>query len=146
MELHAVTGDRLTARDVYDIWQIRDVVFGVEQRVDVADVDGLDLLPGTTHMWFADTSIASYLRVYPEDGVRHLGRVCTRRDRRGQGLSSQLLAEAHARWGSEDIAITAQAYLEDWYASLGYVRTGPNFLEAGIDHLPMRRQGTQPSA
>lgn len=139
MQVHVVSGEQLTAQDVYDIWKIRDAVFAVEQRCDEADVDGRDLHSTTTHLWFADSSPTSYLRVYTEDGVRHLGRVCTRRDQRGQGLSGRLLREAHDRWGAEAIVLNAQAHLEDWYASFGYVRSGPNVVEAGIDHVPMVR-------
>lgn len=141
MRWHVVSGEQLTAPDVYDIWKIRDAVFALEQRCDEADVDGRDLLPTTTHLWLADTSPTSYLRVYGEDGVRHLGRVCTRRDQRGLGLSSRLIAEAHRRWGEEAIVLNAQAHLESWYASFGYVRSGANFVEAGIDHVPMLRPG-----
>lgn len=141
MHLHVVSGEHLTAQDVYDIWKIREAVFALEQRCDEADVDGRDLLATTTHLWLADTSPASYLRVYGEDGVRHLGRVCTRRDQRGLGLSGRLIGEAHDRWGASEIALNAQAYLESWYASFGYVRAGANFIEAGIDHVPMVRPG-----
>jgi ElaA protein len=34
----------------------------------------------------------------------------------------------------------AQAHLERWYESFGYHRTGENFDDAGIDHVPMARQ------
>ena len=44
MSLRCVTGDALTAQDVYDIWKIRDAVFAVEQLapggVLVIPVDG----------------------------------------------------------------------------------------------------------
>lgn len=49
------------------------------------------------------------------------------------------MREAHERWGGEEIVLNAQAHLEGWYGSFGYVRTGPNFVEAGIDHVPMAR-------
>ncbi|WP_456697239.1 GNAT family N-acetyltransferase [Aeromicrobium sp. P5_D10] len=29
--------------------------------------------------------------------------------------------------------------MEKWYESFGYARTGPDFDEAGIDHVPMTR-------
>jgi ElaA protein len=143
MAIRTVTGDQLTAQDVYDIWKIRDAVFAVEQQVEEEDVDGRDLLPVTTHLWFEDADgPTSYLRVFVEDGVRHVGRVCTRKDQRGQGLSGQLVAECTRLWGDDEIVLNAQAYLEDWYGRLGYVRCGDNYMEAGIDHVPMSRAGT----
>lgn len=140
MTIHTIAGDRLTAQDVYDIWKIRDAVFAVEQQCDEPDVDGRDLLPVTTHLWLADDEgITSYLRVYVDDGVRHIGRVCTRRDQRGRGLSGMLVAECARLWGDDVLVLNAQAYLERWYGTFGYVRSGANFMEAGIDHVPMRR-------
>jgi ElaA protein len=140
MTIRTITGDRLTAQDVYDIWKIRDAVFAVEQQVQEEDVDGRDLLPVTTHLWFQDEDgPTSYLRVFVERGDRHIGRVCTRKDQRGQGLSGRLMAECTRLWGDEPIVLNAQAYLEDWYAGFGYVRSGDNYVEAGIDHVPMTR-------
>ncbi|RLV56912.1 GNAT family N-acetyltransferase [Aeromicrobium phragmitis] len=140
---HVKRGDELTAQDVYGIWRIRDIVFAVEQQCDEPDVDGLDLLPTTTHLWFADDlGPTSYLRTYVgTDGVRKVGRVATRKEHRGRGLSSALLRAVHERWGADEIRLGAQAYLEQWYASFGYQRCGEDFMEAGILHVPMRRPG-----
>jgi ElaA protein len=125
-----VPGDELTAQQVYDI----------EQRCDEADVDGRDLLASTTHLWLADDDgLTSYLRSFVEHDVRHVGRVCTRRDQRGRGLSGRLVAECTLLWGTSVIELNAQAHLERWYGQHGYVRSGDNFVEAGIDHVPMVR-------
>jgi ElaA protein len=140
MSIRRVRGDELTAQEVYGIWRIRDAVFAVEQRVDDVDADGLDLLPTVSHLWLADTDgITSYLRVIDDHGTRRIGRVCTRRDQRGQGLSGQLMAEVHQQWGDETLQLNAQAYLEGWYESFGYRRSGDDFDDAGILHVPMTR-------
>ena len=142
MNIRCLLGDELTAQDVYDIWRIRDAVFAVEQQVEDTDVDGRDLLPTTSHLWMEDADgPTSYLRVYVEDdGARRIGRVCTRRDQRGKGLSGQLMLEVHRRWGDQTLLLNAQAHLEGWYESFGYRRTGDNFDDAGIDHVPMARE------
>ncbi|MFS0885452.1 GNAT family N-acetyltransferase [Aeromicrobium sp. 179-A 4D2 NHS] len=134
----------LTAREVYEIWRIRDVVFAVEQQCDEPDVDGVDLRDDCTHLWIADDDgiIQSYLRTYLDHGARKIGRVATLKDARGQGLSGSLLREVINRWGNQELKLGAQAYLEDWYASFGFVTTGPQFMEAGIDHVPMTRNAT----
>ncbi|MEJ7635290.1 GNAT family N-acetyltransferase [Aeromicrobium sp.] len=139
--IRTLAGDQLTAQDVYDIWKIRDAVFAVEQQVDEEEVDGRDLLATTTHLWLEDTEgPTSYLRVYVgSDGTRHVGRVCTRKDQRGKGLSGRLMAEINRLWGDGDLQLNAQAYLERWYESFGYVRSGDDYLEAGIVHTPMSR-------
>lgn len=139
--LRVRSGPELTAADVYDIWRIRDAVFAVEQQCDEPDVDGIDLLPTCTHLWHADDAgPTSYLRTYVTDaGVRKVGRVATRKDQRGRGLSSRLMHEVLSRWGDAEIRLGAQAYLHDWYAGFGFERDGENFMEAGIEHVPMRR-------
>lgn len=141
MTLRCVTGDAMTAQDVYDIWKIRDAVFAVEQQVDEEEVDGLDLLPTMTHLWLADAAgPTSYLRVHlGEDGLRHIGRVCTRKDQRSKGLSGLLMAEVSRLWGDRELQLNAQSYLERWYESFGYVRVGDDYYEAGILHTPMSR-------
>ena len=140
MSIHCVNGDELTAQDVHGIWRIRDAVFAVEQRVEDTDPDDRDLLATTSHLWLADDDgVSSYLRVIDDSGTRRIGRVCTRRDQRGRGLSGQLMAEVHRLWGDETLELNAQAYLEGWYESFGYRRTGDDFDDAGIPHVPMTR-------
>lgn len=141
MTIHSRTGDALTANEVYEIWRIRDIVFAVEQQCDEPDVDGVDLRADCTHLWIADDDgrVLSYLRTFVADGVRKVGRVATVRDARGRGLSGRLVTEVVDRWGDDEIRLGAQAYLEDWYARFGFVTTGPHFMEAGIDHVPMGR-------
>lgn len=144
MTIHGRTGDQVDARELYEIWRIRDAVFAVEQQCDEPDVDGVDLRPDCTHLWIADDDgrVLSYLRTFVADGVRKVGRVATVRDARGRGLSGRLLAEVLDRWGDDEIRLGAQAHLEDWYGRFGFVTTGPHFMEAGIDHVPMARLPT----
>lgn len=138
-------GAELCAADVYAIWKIRDAVFAFEQHVDDVDVDDLDLRADTIHLWSSDESgLTSYLRILGGDGYLKVGRVCTRKDMRGQGLSGRLMAEVSKRFGDGILILNAQAYLERWYESFGYERSGDNFDEAGIDHVPMVRTAPSP--
>lgn len=134
-------GPELSAAELYEIWRIRDIVFAVEQQCDEADVDGLDLMPQCIHLWIAgdDGQIDAYLRAYTNESGRHFGRVATRRQARGRGLATQLIEAVIDSWGDEPIAIGAQAHLHDWYAGFGFVQSGDGYVEAGIDHVPMRR-------
>lgn len=138
MILQIVAGPDLNVHQLYQIWTIRDTVFAFEQHADDVDADGIDLNANVTHWWYdVDGEVASYLRVIENEEYVKITRVCTRKEHRGSGLSTKLMNEAIAAHSGRKIKITAQAYLEDWYASLGFVRTGENFLEAGIDHVPM---------
>jgi ElaA protein len=41
--------------------------------------------------------------------------------------------------GDRPCVLDAQAALVDFYADFGFVVTGPEYLEDGIPHVPMRR-------
>jgi ElaA protein len=43
--------------------------------------------------------------------------------------------------GARVSVLDAQTYLQEWYERFGYVVTGPEFLDDGIPHVPMRRPG-----
>ncbi len=141
-------GSELDTAQFHDLIRLRIEVFVVEQECPYAELDGLDLLPTTTHIWFADEAgPTGSLRVYADkkaDGWR-IGRVVTRKNARGQGLATQLMISTLGRFGQDDTALEAQSYLGDFYARFGYIQTGPEYTdEDGIPHLPMARPG-QPS-
>ena len=50
----------------------------------------------------------------------------------------EAIAGCSARWPGP-IELGAQAYLERFYAGLGFEVCGPDYLEDGIPHKPMRR-------
>jgi ElaA protein len=63
--------------------------------------------------------------------------VCTKREARGQGHARRLLQAALAEVGDFPCRLNAQTYLEEMYASQGFVRDGDEFLDDGIPHVPM---------
>ena len=140
--------DDLTPATLYALLRLRVDVFVVEQHCPYPELDGRDLEPGTEHRWLEDAAgPLAYLRVLAEpDGVR-VGRVCTRGDARGAGHAARLVTEVVEQHGAAPIVLDAQAYLVGFYAGFGFVATGPEFLEDGIAHVPMRRPpDTSPSA
>ncbi|MBY6437636.1 GNAT family N-acetyltransferase [Rhodococcus kroppenstedtii] len=138
-----VTIGRATVRDadpavLYRILRLRTQVFVHEQRiVDEEEIDGRDLEDTTTLFWVEENGeVLATLRLLQDDVPAHVGRVATAQQARGRGLAADLVRAALEHAGT-DVAISAQAYLEGWYGRLGFVRTGENYLEAGIDHVPM---------
>ncbi len=134
---------RATVRDadpavLYRILRLRTQVFVHEQRiVDEEEIDGRDLEDTTTLFWTEENGeVLATLRLLQDDLPAHVGRVATAQQARGRGLAADLIRAALDHAGT-DVAISAQAYLEGWYGRLGFVRTGENYLEAGIDHVPM---------
>lgn len=140
--VRAATLRELDPLTLYALMRLRTDVFVVEQECAYPELDGRDAEPGTLHLWVevGDEPVAT-LRVLEEPGVAayRIGRVATHRDHRGQGYAAALVTEALRRVGGAPVEIDAQTYLEGWYARFGFERTGPDFLEDGIPHLPMRR-------
>lgn len=125
---------------LHEILRLRQDVFVVEQECAYPDIDGRDLEPGTVQFWAGQGSVDATLRLLREpDGTERIGRVATAAAARGQGLAAKLIEAAIAETRSPRIAIDAQAHLEQWYARFGFVRSGEDFVEDGILHLPMTR-------
>jgi ElaA protein len=129
----------LSARTFHDIVQLRLDTFIVEQDCPYRELDGRDILPTTVHVWIEDCGqVISYLRLYPgAEEATWIGRVVTAPGHRGRGVGARLMTEALAT-AARPVRISAQARLEAWYARFGFVRCGPDFLEDGIPHTPMR--------
>ncbi|MPR00380.1 GNAT family N-acetyltransferase [Modestobacter sp. I12A-02628] len=129
----------LTPAELYGLLRLRVDVFVVEQTCPYPELDGRDAEPGTLHLWVPgpDGEVLSTLRLLHDGEDRAIGRVCTAAGARGRGLSELLLRQAIALCDGRRIDIGAQAHLEGWYGRLGFVRTGPDYVEDGIPHCHM---------
>lgn len=86
--------------------------------------------------------IATGRLLHAEDGVSHIGRMAVHRVLRSGGHGAavmQALEEAARARGDREVALNAQRSAERFYARLGYVVHGEEFVEAGIPHVEMRR-------
>ena len=141
MDIKIKRFEDLTTSELYEILRCRAEVFVVEQNCDYQDLDMLDM--ASTHLYIeAEGKIMAYLRVI-DPGVKYsaasIGRVLTMKEFRGQGLTRLLMSEA-IRIGKslcDTIEIEAQAYLTEFYNSLGFRRTSDVFMLAGIPHVSM---------
>ena len=79
------------------------------------------------------------LRILDEGGAHRISRVVTAPTARGRGLATDLVRHALDLVGDGPVILAAQAHLTDWYAEFGFVQDGPEFLDDGIPHVPMRR-------
>lgn len=131
----------LDAPTAYAAWKLRQDVFVVEQECPYGDLDGRDPDPGTRHVLLRDDdAVIGYARVLDEGRHWRIGRVVLASAARGRGLADVLMETALEICPDRDVVLDAQAPLADWYARLGFEVTGPEFLDDGIPHLPMRRR------
>lgn len=138
MTPNLVAGDQLTAAQLYALLRLRSDVFIVEQEAAYADVDGLDLLPTTVHLWTTEPAACLRLLTDP-DGTARIGRVCVSREARGTGLGAVLMAAAVEHLGNVPMVLDAQTYALPFYEKFGFVAVGERYLEDGIEHVTMRR-------
>ena len=133
--------DALDARAAYDVWRLRQDVFVVEQACPYPDLDGRDVEPGTRHVRLRDDdgTLLGYARVLDDGAVWRIGRVVLAPEARGRGLADAIMQTALAACPGRDVVLDAQAPLTGWYAGFGFEVAGPEFLEDGIPHVPMRR-------
>ena len=131
------------AEEMAAIQKIRTAVFQEEQGVDpalewdgrdafcdhwLADLDGEPV--GTLRARSLDASTVKLerLAVLPEARRRGVART----------LTNAALSWVQQRQASK-VVLHAQAYLQAFYESLGFVAEGDRFLEANIPHVKMRK-------
>ena len=140
----------LTATEVYQLTKLRIDVFVVEQACAYPELDGLDLLEDTVHLFasLASQPIA-YARILaprpdaPEPLPLRIGRVVVANGSRRQGLASALMKRVLVYCGSEftghDPKLAAQVKVRNFYSSLGFADCSEPYVEDGIEHIDMRR-------
>ncbi|MFI5928109.1 GNAT family N-acetyltransferase [Micromonospora sp. NPDC051543] len=131
----------LDARTLHDLLKLRIDVFVVEQNCPYPELDGRDVEPGTRHVWLTDgDALMAYLRILADpDGVARIGRVVVAPAARGGGHAGRLMAAALDLVGDRPCVLEAQSHLVAFYARHGFTVSGPEYVEDGIPHTPMRR-------
>jgi ElaA protein len=133
----------LTPAELYTILKLRSQVFVVEQDCVYLDMDDKDQHSFHLCGWDNGTLVA-YVRILPPGLAfkeASIGRVVTNPSFRktGAGRILMKLAIEKTLWqfNVADIKIGAQLYLFDFYTSLGFKKSGPEYLEDGIPHIEM---------
>lgn len=132
--------DEFDTLALYALLRLRVDVFVVEQECPYPELDGRDLEPTTRHIWIDEGGMpVACLRLLAEpDGSHRISRVATAADQRHQGLAGLLVDHVMATTPGR-LVLDAQTYLEPWYVERGFARTGSEFTEDGIPHVPMER-------
>lgn len=132
----------LTVTELYEIYQLREAVFILEQQCICQDVDEYD--PLAVHVFLKeDGEIQAYLRVLPRDTKFDdvsFGRIIAKK--RLCGLGCRIVAEgikvARECFGADTIVISAQKRAAVFYEKQGFVQISDEYLEDEIPHIKMR--------
>ncbi len=135
----------LNTTELYQILQLRNEVFIVEQHCPFQDLDDKDLK--CYHLIGFDTDsqkMMAYTRIVPA-GISFeeasIGRVVTSPLARKGGIGRQLMNKSiellEELYGGVSIKIGAQLYLKKFYESFGFQQVKEVYLEDGIEHILM---------
>ncbi len=136
----------LTAQELYDALQLREEVFQLEQNCLYKDIDDKD-----RHCWhlllYRAEELVAYARLVPEgisyQGYSSIGRVVSKTIYRKEGYGRLLMQEAVQQvvqlFPDHPVKISAQAYLQKFYESYGFVKVSEPYMEDDIPHIAMVR-------
>lgn len=139
---------QLSLDTLYEILKLRCDVFVVEQNCPYPELDNLDRLANTHHLYaIQDNAIAAYARLLPLGAsypdYSSIGRVVVaekyRKDKVGHQLVKKAIEEATTLWPDTKIKIGAQSHLEHFYQQHGFHTISEPYLEDGIEHISMLR-------
>jgi ElaA protein len=134
----------LTAVEAYDLLQLREEVFQIEQNCIYKDIDDKDRKCWHLLLYNTDLLVA-YARIVPEgisyNGFSSIGRVASKGASRKTGFGKMIMAEAlkytQALFPGMPVKISAQAYLQRFYESFGFIKIGEAYMEDDIPHIAM---------
>jgi len=141
--------EQLSTSALYSVLAARQDVFILEQRCLYSDIDGIDRQAHHLLGWQEQgdrRQLVAYLRCVAP-GVKYeepsLGRVLSIATARGTGIGKLLLEEglrcAERTYPGFCIRISAQLYLQRFYASFGFRAVSEPYDEDGIPHVEMLR-------
>ena len=142
MKLEVKPWDKLSNKEINDVFSLRSEVFIVEQNCAYQDVDGKD--EKAEHILLTiNEELVGYARVFKEKTYfkeASFGRAIVKKIHRGEGYGHLLVDKAleHLKANKQSpIKISAQSYLKDFYSSHGFIAKGEEYMEDGIPHFAM---------
>lgn len=122
------------------IFALRQEVFVKEQGVPIQDeLDEFD--SDSKHIACCyNGRIVGCGRLYVDNKVAHLGRICVLKSFRGLGLGSSLceyLCQMAIALSCKMIELNAQIQAIHFYQKMGFKTIGNEFMDAGIPHIRM---------
>lgn len=134
----------LTVNEYHDVLFLRTAVFVVEQNCPYQEIDEKDKL--SFHLFGRNETgeVVAVTRIIPPGVAYHevsIGRVAIKKTERGKGLADELMLETlkfiDQNWNKQNIKISAQTYLLNYYNKHGFQQIGEPYLEDNIPHIEM---------
>ena len=133
---------QISKDDLFDVLALRTKVFVVEQNCPYQELDAND--KNAYHVYYKNKGIVvAVLRLYLAGDIQqvNIGRVAVAAEFRKLGLGKKMMIASlnfiTDKFKNQDIFLSAQIYLTEFYQSLGFEIHGEEFLEDGIPHINM---------
>ena len=142
--------NELSLDELYELLKLRIDVFVVEQTCYYPDLDSnndqLDRNKETLHLLgYQNDTLVAYLRILAQgqsyENYISIGRVAIAEQARGSGLGHELMTEAlnlcQQFFVGQNIKISAQEHLINYYQQHGFEQMSQMYLEDNIPHVAM---------
>ena len=130
----------LSAKELYDVLQLRERVFHVEQRCIYRDIDSLDITARHLLGYHEDRLIC-YLRVCLQNDVLVIGRIVVDAAHRHRGMGRMMIKNTVGtlteKYPGFAISLSSQMDQVGFYSALGFTKQGMPFDEAGVMRVKM---------
>ena len=136
--------NELNTKHFHDLIQLRINVFVVEQNRPYPELDDKDLAAHHIYASNAEGEVLATARLLPPGisyDIPSIGRVVVREDYRdkklGHDLMSYTMEKAIELYPNQDIKISAQEHLKNYYQKHNFNQISETYLEDGIPHIAM---------
>ena len=136
----------LSLAELYEVLELRSLVFVVEQNCVYQDIDHKD--QKAVHLLGeVEGKLVAYARLF-DAGIyfenASIGRVIVHPEARAKKYGHELMRVAIEQiknlFNKENITISAQLYLQKFYESHGFMPTSEVYLEDDIPHIEMKKE------
>lgn len=143
LQIFSKTYNELTKEELYQILQLRSEVFVVEQDCVYQDIDFKD--QKAIHiLGYKQEKLVAYTRIFKKGEYfenASIGRVVVVKKERiksyGHLIFKASIKAVNKFFNEEEIKISAQKYLKNFYESHNFKQIGEEYLEDNIPHITM---------
>lgn len=145
MNFDIVNFNELTIYDMYEIAKSRFEVFVCEQKI-VEEQDFDDKDKECQHIMLKENGrVVAYCRIVPKGlgyDYTSIGRVLVLESHRRKGIAQEMMREAlkfiKENLDENIVVLSAQEYIKDMYASVGFKVISDVYDEVNIPHVKMK--------
>lgn len=145
MRIYFKKFQELTNIEFYQIFKLRFDVFVIEQNCIYNEFDNIDY--EASHIFIEENGeVIAYTRAYHKTkSIDSLGRVVVspkyRKKQLGRKIVQVSIDYMQKEWQSQEIIISAQYHLKEFYSSFGFEQISQVYDDEGIDHIDMILKG-----